>query len=36
LLAGFAPGGKLGDWLAAERDVEWVLAGGDPPDGSAQ
>jgi hypothetical protein len=33
---GFAPGGELGDWLAAERDIEWLLAGGDAPDGSAQ
>jgi len=30
---GFAPGGELNDWLAAERDVEWLLAGGNPPNG---
>jgi hypothetical protein len=32
-LRGFAPGEELDDWLAAERDVEWFLAGGSPPQG---
>jgi hypothetical protein len=30
---GFEPGHELTDWLAAERDVEWFLAGGLPPNG---
>lgn len=32
---GFAPGEELADWLAAERDVECFLAGGNPPDGGS-
>lgn len=30
---GFETGHELEDWLAAERDVEWFLAGGQPPNG---
>jgi hypothetical protein len=30
---GFAPGEEVADWLAAERDVEYFLAGGVPPKG---
>jgi hypothetical protein len=30
---GFAPGDEVADWLAAERDVEFFLAGGVPPKG---
>ena len=30
---GFAPGEEVTDWLAAERDVEFFLAGGAPPRG---
>jgi Protein of unknown function (DUF2934) len=30
---GFVPGEEVADWLAAERDVEFFLAGGVPPKG---